>query len=158
MFWIYCTWNFILAGLQITYIHQFFPTLARERRLGLSTRTPLADLNWVLPLGVLLYQRFQVSLPTSADDAAESLGLPGDIADLLLKALHHNHLVHAVDHAGPHEAAAPAYTLARPPEQITAQDLLTAARALCPPLQVPSPADVTPPDTRPLPALAAAPA
>jgi len=131
MFWIYCTWNFILLGLQIAYIHQFYHLLTRNRRLGLSTRTPLADVRWVLPLAVLLYRRFRQSKPTSAEDAAEAVGLPPDVAEHLLKALQREHLVHAVETP----ATAPhGYALARPPEEITAQDLLAAARTLCPTL------------------------
>jgi membrane protein len=126
MLWIYLTWHFVLLGLQVAYIHQYFDALARRIRAARTFRIPVADLSWVLPLGVLLYRGFRAGRPLAAEAAAEEMGLPPDVTNLLLDALTQAGLTHAVD-----TPAGRAFALARPPEQITAQDLLDGARSLC---------------------------
>ena len=85
--------------------------------------TALSDLRWVLPLGVLLYRRFKEGKPLQAYEAAEGLMLPGDVTGQLLEALGSAGVVHAARGGG--------YSLARPAGEITAFDLLAAARGLC---------------------------
>lgn len=128
MFWIFLTWNFVLLGLQIAYVHQYYSALRRQRRFSEHSDFPLADLDWVLPLGVLLYRWFVRGRPLTAELAAEEIGMPLDVAEHLLAALRRAGLVHRV------EAADEAYALSRPPPSITGEDLLAAARALCIPL------------------------
>ena len=41
MFWIYLTWNFVLLGLEVSYIHQHFAVLARRMSRGSPADTPL---------------------------------------------------------------------------------------------------------------------
>jgi DNA-binding IscR family transcriptional regulator len=77
----------------------------------------------MLSLGVLLYRRFREGKPTRIHEAADMLMLPNDVAGQLLEGLHLAGLVHITRGGG--------YVLARPPESITAHDLLAAAKTLC---------------------------
>ena len=122
MLWIYLTWCAILLGLQSAYLHQFFPLLRRRfffSRLGASMIT---DVHWVLSLGILLYQRFTQGKGLHPHEAAELLMLPNETAAHLLEGLQIAGIVHTTK--------SDTYALARPPESITAHDLLLAARAL----------------------------
>jgi DNA-binding IscR family transcriptional regulator len=135
MFWIYITWSVVLIGLEITYVQQYWPLLKRQylfiraARRGsagsslVGTGVGLSDLRWVLSLGILLYQRFKLGKPIHIDQAAEELMLPNDITAQLLISLERAGIVHPT--------ATSSYTLARPPDTITAHDLLNAARAMC---------------------------
>lgn len=124
MFWIYLTWIFLLIGLQITYVHQYYEALARQLRFKQVCTVPVADIRWVLPLAVLLYHRFKAGRPLATEEAGEEIGIPPDVAEQLLAALAEQNLVHLVE-------GKKGYVLARPPEEIRADQLLTAARSLC---------------------------
>lgn len=126
MFWIYYTWQFILIGLQVAYVHQNYRLLARSLAYRNNSETPFADVRWVLPLGVMLFRQFQQGKPLIAAEAAEVLNLPPNVGEELLRSLNKAGLIHSVDCD-----EGEAYTLARPPENITAEDLLEAARATC---------------------------
>jgi YihY family inner membrane protein len=125
MLWIYITWSVVLMGLEFTYVQQYWPLLKRQYFFSRCAggRGSLSDLRWVLSLGVLIYKQFKQGKTTEVDQAAELLMLPNDVASRLLDGLRAAGLVHEVQEG--------AYALARPPESITAHDLLTAARALC---------------------------
>jgi membrane protein len=125
MLWIYITWSVVLMGLEFTYVQQYWPLLKRQFFFSRCAggRGSLADLRWVLSLGVLIYKQFKQGKVTEVDDAAATLMLPNDVTSRLLEGLRAAGLVHEVQEG--------AYALARPPESITAHDLLTAARSLC---------------------------
>jgi membrane protein len=123
MLWIYLTWTFILLGLHVAYAHQYYPMLKRQYFYMRDRAVPISDIRWVLSLGILLYRRFRAGRTMEPHDAAEELLLPTDITAELLEGLQAAGLVH--------KTKSDAYALARPPELITAHDLLSAARALC---------------------------
>ena len=123
MLWIYLTWTFVLLGLQISYVHQYWPMLRRRFFFIRHHPVPITDLRWSLSLGILLYQRFKEGRTLAAYEAAEAMIIPNDIAEQLLIGLEEAGLVHRVSSKG--------YALAKPPENITAHDLLSASRALC---------------------------
>jgi membrane protein len=123
MLWIYLTWCAILLGLQSAYLHQFFPLLRRRFFFSRLGATMISDIHWVLSLGVLLYQRFAEGKGLHAQEAAELLMLPNSTAGQLLEGLQIAGIVHTTK--------TDLYALARPPEKITAHDLLLAARAIC---------------------------
>jgi DNA-binding IscR family transcriptional regulator len=77
----------------------------------------------VLALGVLLQRRFAEGRTVHVDEAAETLMVPNEVSRELLETLERAGLVHVTGNRG--------YALARPPETITAYDLLAAARAAC---------------------------
>lgn len=124
MLWIYLTWNFVLLGLQVSYIQQYFEPLVRRMRYARRVSVPMADMRWVLPMGVLLYRKFKSGEAMRAEEAAETLGMPPDVAGQLIKGLQQAGLVHGVEDTE-------GYALSRPPEEITAGQLLEAARNLC---------------------------
>lgn len=128
MFWIYITWCVILMGLEFTYLQQYWPLLKRQFFFSRCSSARgggggLSDLRWVLSLGALIYNQFKQGKLTEVDHAAELLLLPNDVAARLLDGLATAGIVHEIKEG--------AYALARPPESVTAHDLLTAARALC---------------------------
>jgi membrane protein len=125
MFWIYLTWNFVLLGLEVAYIHQHFPRLARRIAGGPEAEGDLTDIHWVLAVGALLVERFDEGKGLTPDEAAEELHIPGEVAERLLCGLQKNGLAHAI------ASRDGTYTLSRPPEKITAEDLLAAARCTC---------------------------
>jgi len=123
MLWIYLTWTFMLGGLQISYIHQHFSLLKRRYFFTKRCSVPMTDLNWILPLGILLYRNFKQGRTTRVDEAAETLVMPNDVTEQFLIGLQSAGIVHHVKRDE--------YTLARPAEDVTAYDLLIAARSLC---------------------------
>lgn len=124
MLWIYLTWSVVLLGLQLTYMLQHFRTLRNSLPFWRTARATagLADIRWVLPLAVLLCQRFGAGRTLDMYEASEALGLTPTVTGGLLVGLEKAGIIHLV--------RGRSYALARPPETITALDLLTAARAL----------------------------
>jgi len=120
MLWIYLIWCSILIGLHIAYLDQYYPLLKRRYHFTRMGRSALSDLRSVLPLGVLLYRRFKQGKSLHVSDASEALLIPADAALQLLQSLEDAGIVHA--------SRSGSYTLARPPETISAYDLLVAAR------------------------------
>ena len=127
MLWIYMTWSVVLLGLEFTYLQQYWPMLKRRffftRGAG-KGMVMLSDIRWVLPLGALLYKRFQAGKAITVEEAADLLMLPNDVTGELLLCLEQAGLVHSLG------ARSGGYTLARPAESITAHDLLSAARSI----------------------------
>ena len=125
MFWIYLTWNFVLIGLEIAFITQYYGVLKRRYVLGRGLQTPLIDARWILPLGVLLVRHFKKGEKISADRASAELGIPLEATTHLLAALAKVGLVHTLD------GLPPQFVLAKAPEDISVEDLLKAARERC---------------------------
>lgn len=137
MLWIYITWSVVLIGLEISYVQQFWRLLKRRYLFmtggkhrgffaALTSNRPengLSDMRWVLALGVLLCRRFREGHATHPDLAAEALILPNDVIGEFFLALEQAGLLHATSRG--------AYALARPPESITAFEMLEAVRATC---------------------------
>ncbi|HUO10134.1 MAG TPA: YihY/virulence factor BrkB family protein [Phycisphaerae bacterium] len=123
MLWIYLTWCAILLGLQAAYVHQFFPLLRRRFLFSRLGATMISDVHWILALGILLHQRFVAGKALHPNEAAESLMIPNETAGQLLEGLQLAGIVHTTRHLQ--------YALARPPESISAHELLLAARAVC---------------------------
>ncbi len=125
MFWIYLTWNFVLLGLEVSYIHQHFAILARRIARCAESETTMTDLHWVLAVGAMLAENFAVGKSLDPDEVAEELHIPLDVADNLLRGLEKAGIAHSI--AG----ADKSYALSRPPENITAAELLASARTSC---------------------------
>jgi membrane protein len=123
MFWIYLMWTFTLMGLHIAYIHQFYPRLARQLTLKQHTRSVLADPHCVLALAVVLVRLFRQGKASPAHELSDATDIPADVITDLLGGLERAKIVHKIDRGG--------YVLARPPELISAFDLISAARSMC---------------------------
>jgi len=140
MFWIYLTWNFVLLGLEVAYIHQHYAALARRLAFRAGTDSGLLDPRWILALGALLAQRFAQGRGVTADEVSDELPLPPDAAAGLLAALEQARVVHALANIEK------CYSLSRPAENITVEELLAVARRLCPaPGEFPGPEPGTAP-------------
>ena len=124
MLWIYLTWSVILMGLELTFIQQHWHTLRNTLPLWRTSRATsgLSDIRWVLPLAVLLCERFRKGKSLEVYEAADRLALSPHVVHGLFTSLEKAGLVHNV--------RGKSYALARPPENITALDLLLAARSL----------------------------
>ena len=94
MMWIYLTWSAILLGLQVAYVHQFFPLLRRRFYFTRRGAAVVSDVRWVLALGVLLHQRFQLGKGLHPYEAAELLMVPNEAAGQLLEGLETAGIVH----------------------------------------------------------------
>ncbi len=125
MFWIYLTWIFLLLGVEVAYIQQHFRILVRRQLNERSYNTPLIDSHWVLPLAVLLVQRFRQGQTVNPELAAKNLHLAPHIATEFLTALQQAGLVHALD------GEEMEYALAKAPENITLRELLHAMGHRC---------------------------
>jgi membrane protein len=121
MFWIYCTWCFVLFGLEVAYVNEHFPALMRRFQKGLAGESGLTDIRWVLPLALILQRSFVTGKVLTATHAADELNLSEDAAEALLNGLKNADLAHFVDSGN-------GFALARPAEQIKVSDLLAAAR------------------------------
>ncbi len=125
MLWIFLTWNFLLIGLEIAFIQQFFPVLKRRYIMSRGLRTTLTDSRWILPLAILMVHRFQEGKQLTAEVAANELGLALEPAEDMLSSLAKAGLILAVG-SQPKQ-----YVLARAPEMISVEDVMRAAGDRC---------------------------
>ncbi len=130
LLWVYLTWLIILFGLEVAYALQTVGSSAevfeaRERRR--ARVGALTDPSAPLMVMAAVAERFTAGKRCSADEAADRSGLPEPVAERLLESLVERGLLHRVE-ASLHEGES--YTLARPPEAITAQELLRAGAEL----------------------------
>ncbi len=126
MFWIYLTWNFVLVGLEITFVHQHYTTLSRRFSHGLGFLTPLVDVQCVLPLAVMLEKRFSIGGTLTVGEAARELSLPREVCQRLLDALTEAGLAYRTQRGEDRH-----YGLAKASENITVEHLLLAGARVC---------------------------
>ena len=118
MFWVYVMWLFILFGLEVSAILQ---TLNGRRPDTIKTRPLLAgfiDPTAVITTMELLASRFAAGQPTDAANVEEQTGIPQVAAAALLERLAQERYLHRVD------GQSGQFTLALPPEQVTAEQLI----------------------------------
>ncbi len=125
MLWIFLTWNFLLIGLEVAFINQFFPVLKRRFLLNRGQRTTLTDSRWILPVAILMVHRFHEGKKLTAESAANELGLAVEPAEELLSSLAKAGLILAVG-SQPRK-----YVLAKAPETITVEELMHAGSDHC---------------------------
>lgn len=125
MLWIFLTWNFLLIGLEVAFIQQFFPVLKRRFLMSRGHSTTLTDSRWILPLAILLVHRFGEGKKVTAEVAANELGLGLDPAEEMLSSLAKAGLV-LVFGSQPRE-----YVLAKAPENISVEEIMRAAADRC---------------------------
>ncbi|MGD9789605.1 MAG: YhjD/YihY/BrkB family envelope integrity protein [Phycisphaerales bacterium] len=131
LIWIYVTWLINIGGLIVTHSLQSY-TAARKSgalrdllgTLGLVPdsgpgRHPIVDTSAVLALMVVVTRRFATGKPTDRTHIANELGLDEDIAAVVMEQLAARKMLLSV--AGKTEGG---YTLARPPESISASEVL----------------------------------
>ena len=125
MLWIFLTWNFLLIGLEVAFIQQFFPVLKRRFLMSRGHTTTLTDSRWILPLAILMVHRFHDGKKLTAESAANELGLALEPAEEMLASLAKAGLILAVG-SQPRQ-----YVLAKAPETITVEELMQAGSDRC---------------------------
>lgn len=125
MLWIFLTWNFLLIGLEVAFIQQFFPVLKRRFVMNRGHTTTLTDSRWILPLAILMVHRFHEGKKLTAEAAANELGLALEPAEELLASLAKAGLILSID-SQPRQ-----YVLAKAPEAITVEELMQAGADRC---------------------------
>ncbi len=125
MLWIFLTWNFLLIGLEVAFIQQFFPVLKRRFLMSRGQKTTLTDSRWILPLAILMVHRFQDGKKVTAEAAANELGLALEPAEEMLASLARSGLVLAVG-SQPRQ-----YVLAKAPENISVEEIMHVASDRC---------------------------
>jgi DNA-binding IscR family transcriptional regulator len=119
---VYFSWYILLFGAQIAYAFQNRALYLQER---IAENVNQRGREFVaLRLMTFIGQRFQRGLrPLTSQEMAEELCIPSRLVQQILQTLIATHLVIEVS------GAEPAYTPARPLEQITAHHILQAIRA-----------------------------
>ncbi|MGC8541367.1 MAG: YhjD/YihY/BrkB family envelope integrity protein [Phycisphaerae bacterium] len=125
MLWIFLTWNFLLIGLEVAFIQQFFPVLKRRFLMSRGQKTTLTDSRWILPLSILMVHRFQDGKKLTAEAAANELGLALEPAEEMLSSLAKAGLVLAIG-SQPKQ-----YVLAKAPENISVEEIMNVASDRC---------------------------
>jgi len=121
MFWVYLMWLVVLYGLELGAILQ---TVSRRELEEDSERrrerfhTGIVDPTAVLGVAGFVAHRFREGRAAQSREIADALGLPDSAVDLILTRLVAAGLVHRI------ERDDIAFTLARPPEGISADRLI----------------------------------
>lgn len=118
MFWIYVMWLVVLFGLEVAATLQSLGGRQIEEMEQKRQRSGVLD-----PASILLVMEevgtcFLQGKPTSTRHIAEATAMPENTVSEMINRLHEAHLVHRV------EGTSGSVTLARPPEAITADELM----------------------------------
>lgn len=121
LLWVYVTWLIVLFGLEVTFAFQAVAS-GQHRLLERQTEKPIID----PAMGVLLLnaaaERFAQGKPATGEELARRTGLTEAAADRVLRHLVSKSFMHRVEGEG--DVDVPSYTLARPPETISAGEVL----------------------------------
>jgi membrane protein len=119
---LYISWLIVLFGAQVAYAFQNRRAYLQEK---LAEGTSQSGREFIaLRLMLIIARRFRNGeTPPSAADLAADLGVPIRIVHRVLKPLHDTHLLVEVNAPGP------AYSPARPLNQISAEEILRALRS-----------------------------
>ena len=119
MLWVYLTWLVVLFGLQISYGLQMFKTWSGENEPDGSAPS-IVDPASILAVISVVAERFGHGMPADAAMVADRTGLDGDVTARMLDRLAERSLVHQVRHQDQDGW----FVLARPPQAITAAEIL----------------------------------
>jgi len=122
MFWVYVMWLIVLFGLEVSASLQ----MLRGRRLEEldGHRTGLVDPTSVLLVMQVVARYFEASQPTTAREIADEVSISEQTVILMLDDLITAGIVHRPDQDG-------AIAMARPPDQISAEELLEIGYRMC---------------------------
>ena len=122
MFWMYLMWMFVLVGLEVAAILQVLR--GRDPRVMQSEALEnLIDPTSILTVMTLIAGGFKQGSAFSSDDLARRSGLPFRFTTVMLERLEKRGFLHRIEQSE-------AFVLARPPEQITADELMDVAYEL----------------------------
>jgi membrane protein len=117
LLWIYVTWLIVLFGLQVSYGLQMFSTWLEEED---EDEPALMDPMSVVSIVATVAGAFKAGKSLRADQVSEHVGVPEDLTRRMLDALAGEGVLNRVSR----EDSAPAYSLARPADEIAASDLV----------------------------------
>ncbi len=118
MFWVYVMWLFILLGLEVSATLQSLRGRRLQEMEARRGRSGLVDPAAVLIVMQVIARHFAVSQVTTSRDVADETGLPESTVASMLEHLIEAGFLHRL------ETGEGAVTLARPPEQIPADQLI----------------------------------
>ena len=125
LMWVYFLWLVVLYGLEITVMLQ---VVGGRMDKGVPVRReapPLTDPASVIPLVRVVADRFEKSLAADPDDIVSLTRLDPRAVELMLGMLTEDGVLHEVEREG-----RTGYVLARPPDRITTDELLSVAQRL----------------------------
>ena len=119
MFWMYLMWMFVLVGLEVAAILQALRGrvlhTTQEEEMG-----GLIDPAAILPVMAAISRAFQEGRAVSKEQIVAETGLRLELVGLMLERLEQRDFLHEVE-------GGDNFALARPPEQISASDLMDVA-------------------------------
>jgi len=124
MFWVYLMWLVVLFGLEVAATLQALATRSLEEIELKSTASGLVDPVSVLAVMGVIANRFEGSKATTAREVSDETGLPEATVLAMMSSLVDAGVLHRVD--GDEDTV----SLARPPERISAADLLDVGYSL----------------------------
>ncbi len=128
LLWVYFTWLITLFGLHVAYQLQHVRqhTIAKPAE---EIEPVIIDPSSILSIAGLLAHRFDKGEPATAREISERLAIRQPLAVRMLDQLVASSLAHKVEVATDEKA----YTLARPPEKIAAEELLRVGEGMAGP-------------------------
>ena len=124
MFWVYLMWLIVLFGLEVSATLQRLAGRTLEEMEPRRRSTGLVDPAAILTLAEVVAERFGRSSTATAPEIADATGTPEAAVELMLRRLVEAGILHRV------EGGEGAVSLARPPEKITADELMDVGFAM----------------------------
>ncbi len=127
LLWLWITWIIVLFGLELAYALQAMREGRFEWRRFYAGDLIVIDRSLVLPLATRIAECFRSGKVATVAVLSQSMRIPPSAVLWLMRALRRANLVHEV-----HEGRTFGYTLARPADEITAAEVLSAGERLMP--------------------------
>ncbi len=127
LLWLYVTWIIVLFGLEITYTLQAMRGRVFEKAAQRAEQRCVYDPRWVLPIMARIAGSFKHAQPVGPEELAADLGLPVRGVIELGQKLQAEGMIHSLQSNDEQETR---YTLARPAEDITIQQMLDTGRTV----------------------------
>jgi membrane protein len=118
MFWVYVMWLIVLFGLEVSASLQMLGGRRRLEAIEARERTGLVDPTSVLLVTQFIARQFEHSQPTTARDVADEVALPESTVVQMIEQLVAAGVLHRLDREDG------AVALARPPDQVSADELI----------------------------------
>jgi len=127
LLWMWASWLIILFGLEVSYTLQSMHEGRFRHGYERSRDQNLVDRTWLLPVAAAIADRFQVGKTATLSDLSRDIWLSEETLGKLADALVAAGLVNRI-RSGRNEA----FSLARPAESITSDQILAAGEGLLP--------------------------
>jgi DNA-binding IscR family transcriptional regulator len=118
MFWVYVMWLIVLFGLEVSASLQMLGGRRRLEEIESRERTGLVDPTSVLLVTQYVARQFELSQPTTAREVADEVALPESTVVQMIEQLIAAGILHRLDRDDG------AVSLARPPDQVSADELI----------------------------------